>query len=410
MSEHLVAHGSAVALASIVDDQPSSWIEVIPAAEKRRNGPWFFTVTTDDLGTYAQSIGTRPGQIPVDYDHQGDLQGSTRAAGWFTGKTQVVMAGDDTPAGTPAKHDALYAEVEWTPRAVEEIRGGEFKFTSPVFTFAERDPKTGLMSRAKEIVASTLTNRPHFRQMGAVTASDLYDETTLEGLSEMYDPRVASLIRAALGTSADDLARDLIDNPAVLAATTKETSMKVIAQALGLAEDATEEQIAAAVKASQTEAAELKAKVDELTADPTPDSDSAAKIAELEARLEAQAAERTAEKIDAALDTAIRDRKIVPAQKDVLAEQFKSNLDGLVAVLAATPARPGLVGGTGTDDSADPDVDAVRARYESDYPVDEQSAALHAEALKIMGKAEGDYTVDEYARAIEQAERSTAAA
>lgn len=149
--------GFVVLAAAGIDAEGRQWIELMPTASKSRNGPWYFTITPDDLETYAQSIRDQPGLIPVDYDHEGADGGSTRAAGWFTGEAEV-------------RGEVLFAEVKWTPKAVEEIEAGEFKRISPEMSFHKKDAKTGLLTKAKALIAATLTNRPFFGELAPVAA------------------------------------------------------------------------------------------------------------------------------------------------------------------------------------------------------------------------------------------------
>lgn len=175
------ARGLVVIAAAQIGDDGVQWIEVMPTADKARNGRWFFTITSDDLDTYAASIQASAGLIPVDYDHEGSDGGSTVAAGWFTGETRIVQAGEESPAGESQDHLSLWAQVKWTPQAAQEIQDGRFKRISPEYTFAERDSKTGLLTKAKEIIAATLTNRPFFRELAPVGAADggvVWDEST----------------------------------------------------------------------------------------------------------------------------------------------------------------------------------------------------------------------------------------
>jgi phage I-like protein len=115
--------------------------------------------------------------IVIDYDHEGDVGRSTRAAGWFTGQAEVRDT-DDGPR--------LYAEVDWTPRARQEIRDGEYRKFSPVFDFAKKDKKSGFMTKAKQIVAGTLTNRPFFTELTPVLAADVVWEPE-QGLQYLRD-------------------------------------------------------------------------------------------------------------------------------------------------------------------------------------------------------------------------------
>lgn len=157
-----------------INQQGLQWIEVMPTATEARNGPWFFTVDADDLEAYAESIRSSAGRIPVDYDHEGSTTGgSTKAAGWFTGQARVDGA-------------TLLAEVQWTPAAADAIRNGEYRFTSPEFSFQQRDEKTGLMTKAKQLLASTLTNRPFFKQLAALAAIESDADPRLLALAEHF--------------------------------------------------------------------------------------------------------------------------------------------------------------------------------------------------------------------------------
>lgn len=154
---------TAIAAVGAIGDDNRQWIEVMPTADKARNGRWYFTITRDDLDTYAAYIRDNADRIMVDRDHEGATEnGSTKAAGWFTGQTEIV---DD-----PARGPILTAEVQWTPTAKQQIEDGEFRFISGEFGFEDRDKKTGLMTKAKDFVAATLTNRPFFTNLAALAA------------------------------------------------------------------------------------------------------------------------------------------------------------------------------------------------------------------------------------------------
>jgi phage I-like protein len=160
---------------TMIDGEGTSWIEVMPTVDKARNGPQFFTVTAADLETLRAFIEANPERIPIDYDHAGSADRgenrSTRAAGWFTGEAQFVAAGEQAPSGDQQDHASVWARVKWTPTAVQEIRDGAFRFISPEWGFEKRDPKSGLMTKLKDLIAATLTNRPFFENLAPVQAT-----------------------------------------------------------------------------------------------------------------------------------------------------------------------------------------------------------------------------------------------
>lgn len=415
-----------------IEETGEQWIEVIPAVQEDRNGPYFFTVTEDDLKTYAQSIESQPGLIQVDYDHAANR--GTEAAGWFTGETQIVTAGGETPRGETQDHSSLWARVKWTPRAAQEIRDGVFKRLSPEFDFESRDAKTGLLTKARNILASTLTNRPHFRQLAPVIATDLgEDELALLATDFGLTPdKVTALLARVAETQGGETAATEGDE--------MPTDLKALASALGLAEDATEEQIIAAGKALKEKAAPRKpdaalaAVRDALGLDDNADEASvivAARAAReasvrldsaddeletlrgadtrekaLKARVEALEDERLAEKTKRILTEGVRAGKVLPAEKAVLAKQFAKNPDGLLEILGTRPEKAFGPIGSGEGGSDTESVRAVRQKFDSKEAdgVDTESAVLHARAEQILiEQGKRVYTELEYAGALELA-------
>lgn len=453
--------------AAQVDNSNRSWIELIPTADKARNGPWYFTITRDDLDAFAASVEKNAGKIPVDYDHEGDVGGSTRAAGWFTGETQIVLSGETAPSGQAADHDAAWAEVEWTPRAVQEIRDGEFRFMSPVFTFEEKDPKTGLMTKAKQIVASTLTNRGFFTQMAPVTAAvvwapeegymqlseRVYDALNPGGpeyarfwvmdiapgkaLVKEYDEQrtwvvpftVADTGEIELSAQSDwtpaeqewvaAVEASLAANRAARPFTLKENPMdlKILAKQLGLPEDADEDAFTAAVKAQNDKTAELEQKIEELEAQASGASELETKVSALATELATEKEMRVKAEVAKAVEDGVREFRLTPAMGEVLTEQFGDNVDGLKAVIAAS--APGSIKGgkpVGVGDDRitdDPDLEAAAKDFKNadDIPVDDDDLRIHAKAVEILTAAgKTDYSADEYVAACDQAQRDIAAA
>lgn len=422
------------------------WIEVMPTREKARNGRWYFTVTREDLETYAQSIRDSTGDpIPVDYDHEGDEGGSTRAAGWFTGQAEVR----DIDGGA-----RLFAQVRWTPRAAREIQDGEYRRISPVFSFHDRDEKTGLMTRAKAIIAATLTNRPFFRELAPVASSVVWAPD--EGWQQLQQRLYAALNPGGLGegrfwvmdvAAGKALVQEYSTNTTWVAeftvqgdgtvevaardewteavqewveaarsaiatntarrpfkqTTSKETEMdpKVIAAALGLPEDADEQTIVAA-------AAEARAKAEKAVAPENTD-----RVAALEQELADEKTKRVESERQAMLARAVDEGRVTPAQAETFSKTFGENLDGLRDVLATfeagttTPAAAGVGGDTPpAPDQAKAREQAVAGLRAKTDEVDTGSLDLHVTAEALLrqdGKTE--YTAEEYVQAVERAKR-----
>lgn len=499
-----------VVAASDVGDDRLQWIEVMPTADKARNGPYYFTVTRDDLDVYASFIREHGDRIPIDYDHEGAEGGSTVAAGWFTGEAEV----DDTDRGP-----VLRAQVEWTPQGLEDVQTKRFRFISPEFDFSDRDAKTGLMTKAKDLIAATLTNRPFFKELAAV-ASDLPEEE-IAALADALGVEPDAVVRAAQWTTAymnnlpdssflyvepggskdsdgkteprslrhfpvkdadgtidmphlrnalsripqsdvpadvkerltNEAQRMLDDHQGGSASATTEgddMDLSVFAAALGLSDDATEEQIVAAAKAAKDRAdaarglqrgsatltAELIAALDlpadadeadvlaatrrtataanrlgELEPEVEQLRTRAATATKLEGRVKALEAERRMDRVDSILADGVRTGRVVPAEKKALAKQFADNPDGLAELISARPEHMFALNarGSNVDLEEGDDIVSVRAKFDSDEAdgVDTESARLHVRAEQILREqGKSIYTDTEYEKALALASES----
>jgi len=181
------AVGSAI---EIVD--PSKRVQLFPIGTwQGRNGLGPYTITDR---AHAEKIiaATAAAQGPVDlmfdYDHQAvrapAVAGKAVASGWIK--------------QLHAQDDGIWADVEWTDAAAAAIAAREYRYTSPYFLH----DKAGNVTR---IINAGLTNTPNFN-LAAVAASSLTGEQS----------------------PMDEL-------------------LKAILQALGLPEDATQEQAMAKI-------------------------------------------------------------------------------------------------------------------------------------------------------------------
>lgn len=390
----------AIGAASNIGTDGKQWIDILPTAEKTRNGPWYFTTTREDLDVYAAYIEANPDRIQVDYDHASG--GSSVAAGWFTGGARVEDRDGEA---------VLQAEVEWTPQALDEIKAKRFRFISPEWTYKKKDPKTGLMTKAKEILAATLTNRPFFKQLVPV-ASELLDSENVDRVAAALGSPVAQLILAAQETADPQLLEAVASVLAALPAHEGDEmpDLKVIATALGLDENADEDTITAELKKTNDAKAALAAEVEDLKAKAAEAAEAKSETEKLRAEVDdlKATAETTAKKQLVA--QAIRDRQADPVQEEWLLAQTVEQLEKYVEV---TPKAKFEAKGSGGDTKDAPKGDAKEFETDGDYPVAEDGLALHAKAEEILaaeGKPKGKYSEDDYVRAIEQAARDLVAA
>lgn len=179
------------------------WLQLMPAGRVHgRDGRGPF-IAGDEVAMkrIVAATETRAGstEIVIDYDHQTvfsavpGVGGRAPAAGWIR-ELQV-------------RPDGIWGRVRWTEAAAAAIKAEEYRYLSPVFLHDKSGAVRCLLSAA-------LTNTPNFDLAGAVAARALPPETDGE-------------------------------------------PMKGVAKALGLSEDATEEQILVAVAAVLADRATL---------------------------------------------------------------------------------------------------------------------------------------------------------
>ena len=174
-----------------------------------------FEITAKDLSQLEQSVTASAVEIPIDYGHATLYDREAPAAGW------VKAAQLRDVNGQPA----LFGQHAWNARAAAAIRAGEYRYLSPTIQWRSIDRVTGKMG-GTALHSVALTNKPF--------------------LHELPEVRMNS-IRAAL--------RQLEEESPM-----NEEQRKKMALALGLAEDATVEQIetkVAALASSDREATAL---------------------------------------------------------------------------------------------------------------------------------------------------------
>ncbi|MBI1246154.1 MAG: hypothetical protein GC202_14225 [Alphaproteobacteria bacterium] len=337
------AAGQLVALA--LGDSGSIWIKLLPAGTFTAldgRGPF----RTGDQAAMQKIIDRtleRAGstELMIDYDHQllyGPVQGvggTARAAGWIK--------------ELQARPDGIFARVEFTPKATQMIRDGEYRYVSPLF--ASTDKQKG------DILAlfnAALVNRPALDMPAIAAAFSQTQEEPMEkilkslglkdGASE--DAIVAAIgglvavqtaALAALGLEATAKPEDVAGGITALAA-----EHGKFADAVGLKPDAKAEEI---VAAASTAVASAKS-------NDKPDPAKFVPIEQVTAlrdELKGLRAEVDGEKATAAVDKAIVDGKLVPAMRDWGLDLFKSDrqafekfVDGAPSLTAAQrrPATP----------------------------------------------------------------------
>lgn len=329
LSAALVASHSTALTA--VDAEGDIWLQLVPAGTftgRNGQGPW----TTGDKASMEQ-IAANTRQLAgstepvIDYDHQAifsavpGVGGTAKAAGWIK-ELQV-------------RDDGIYGRVEWTAAAAIAIKRKEYRYLSPVF-FHEKTS-----GRVLAIRMAGLTNTPNL-DLVAVAASALFPSN--ENGASM------DKILAALG-----LAKGTNEDGVVAAINAHLTSSTAIARAAGLTETAKPEDVVTAInsivadraKFAQAAGLTAAAKSDEIVtavqsavAGAKPDPTKfvpMAMVTELQTDIKKLREDLTNDKATEAVNSAIQQLKISPAQKPWALDYAKADLKAFETFVGSAP-------------------------------------------------------------------------
>lgn len=133
-------------------------LAVVGSWQGHRNGS--FEITSADIEKMKINFDKRQVDLVIDYEHQ-TLSGQVApASGWI----KELYIGDD---------GSLMGKVEWTTKATEFIKNGEYKYISPVFNFGAINEKTGAYQGAT-LHSASLTNTPFLDELGEVVANKIF--------------------------------------------------------------------------------------------------------------------------------------------------------------------------------------------------------------------------------------------
>lgn len=306
------------ACGQVLPGEAPEWVLLIPAGtfkpwDGRKAGPWHLKDAEAVIAaSTAQGI-----DLVIDYEHQTEFAADNGqpapAAGWV--KELQVRDG------------AIWGRVEWTEKAAAMLRAKEYRYLSPTFTHDKRTGEVILLHRA------ALTNAP------AAVGRALTSQQTEE--DDSMDPILKALL-AALGLPEDcdqDKAlakvKELTAGATAIAAT--KAALKPLRDSLKLGEDADVSAItSAAVKAIQTPSPE-GAEPDPTKYVPRSEFDLVrTSLSQLQADL-------SGGKATAAVDAAIADGKVTPANRDWAMAYAKKDPDGFAEFVGKAPVvvKPG---------------------------------------------------------------------
>ncbi len=238
--------------------------------------------------------------ILVDYDHRSHFEP-------YSGGDQLAAG---WVSGVEVREGGIWVSVDWTPAAATSIAAREYRYVSPEFT-------TDTEGEILALDAVALVNRPALRMAALASAQT---------------------------------------NPG-------EPDMKKIALALGLAEDADEAAILAAIETKATELASAKKPPAPDSYVPRADYDTALASAET-ARSELAALKKAARdaEVETVIASAVAAGKIAPASKAhyvalAATDEGLKQVKALCATLPKVVADPGVDPGSAAQGSALTDVE-----------------------------------------------------
>jgi hypothetical protein len=165
-----------------------TWIQAF--TEGKYNHPLFGEINFDEekLKGFADSVknNVRGVQPDIDFDHK---MFSGEAAGWVKDARYE-------------KGKGLSVQVDWTPKAKEAIASKSYKYFSPEFADEWEHPKTG-KTHKNVMFGGALTNRPFLKDILPVNLSDLVVDQPAPpdpNAGGLMDPKA---LRKALGLSED---------------------------------------------------------------------------------------------------------------------------------------------------------------------------------------------------------------
>lgn len=302
------------------------WIEVLPAGPDIKGEDGRAWRMSDPARVVKDSQSRLP--LVLDYEHASEIVapkgGEAPAAGWI--KALDVRDG------------AIWAQVEWTPRAANMVAQREYRFVSPVFRFS-RDSK-----EIASLDSVGLVNRPNLK-MTALCREGQFHEG--QGVGDTDD--------------ADD------DTPTATKDSTTMDKTKRIAlcRDLGLADEAGDDAIISAVATLKADKAQALNRAETPALDkfvPRADFDALkAKADAAEQALNRIQGEKLEAEITALVDDAVKAGKVAPASKEFyLAMCRKGGTDEFKKFVASAPVltgvsqiadkQPGNADGSLTDD------------------------------------------------------------
>lgn len=251
--------------------------------------------------------------LVIDYEHQTDKAEKNGqkaiAAGWI--KQMEV------------RKDGIWGQVEWTETAAEHLRNKEYRYLSPTFMFAKKGGK-----KIVKILRAALVNAPAIHTLTALAKEDR---------STLTMDKFLKALAAALGLP-EEATEEMVMaklselSTTALAADASAATITAICKALKLDDGADADTITTALAKYLEEAGEDEG------GEPDPSQYvSMASFQDISGQLKVMQDELATDKATSAVDKALADGKVAPAQKEWATSYAKKDLDGFTSYVEKQP-------------------------------------------------------------------------
>jgi hypothetical protein len=308
------------------------WTQICRTGSFKGHWQGPFGLDDDMLSVMQVNFNRYSNPMPFDYGHEAVWNSAFLASGWGH-EMKLVREGN-----------ALFSNTEWTPKASQHIRDGEYKYISPVILFETPDPFTG-EDLGPSIWTVALLNTPFLRDMDPVEIGRQV-AATAQKLNHVPPRRMWTVTAPApaAGTPCNEPpAPAEVNTVAAVAAQEDDVERKMICKVLGLPETATDQEIEKALESQKALAAQATTGAQALTAAKT-ETDRVAleaktakdRILALEAEKKA-AAEREAKDL---VEAYVKAGRIAPASR-TSAENLALGDRASFETLYGKPSEPG---------------------------------------------------------------------
>lgn len=175
-----------------------TWIHAFPLGEYEHPIHGKINSTPERVANMANNVkmNIRGQELDIDYDHK---ERDGKAAGWVK--------------DAEARSDGLWLAVQWTEPARQAIANKEYRYFSPEYADMWKHPKTG--EQYKDVVfGGALTNRPFLKDILPINMSEVVAQRQGEAM-----PEIAKLLGLAEDATEDQIVTKL---SAVLSEQTEE--------------------------------------------------------------------------------------------------------------------------------------------------------------------------------------------